>query len=228
MWYYCALLHSVFPLMGPTLLWIALWIATSNSSPGYHVLTNCSYLCIPSSALISAPTSSMAVKEGEVFFWGERSNFLMIYLAYSNFLIKVPIAVIGIMLLWLKATWGGKCLFVLNIPISVYQKGKSRKKFKRATWRQELKQRPWKKASCWWVCSSWLSQPASLQDHRTSNPEMGPPILSWALPHQRSTMKRPHGLYHTTIWWRHFLDWRSLFPNDLSLCQVDIKVVSTI
>ena len=33
----------------------------------------------------------------------------------------------------------------------------------------------------------------------------------------------PHGLTHSTVWWGHFLNSCSLFPNNSNLCGVDLR-----
>ena len=48
--------------------------------------------------------------------------------------------------------------------------------------------------------------------------------MGWALLHQSLVKKMPY----IQILWRHFLSVGSLFSDDSSLCQVDIKLASTI
>lgn len=72
----------------------------------------------------------------------------------------------------------------------------------------------------------WFSLlPYSIQDHQ---PRGGtpPPIHThmWAgaLWYQ-SSIKKMHQRSMWWWWWEHFVNWSSVFPNDSSLCQVDIK-----
>lgn len=47
-------------------------------------------------------------------------------------------------------------------------------------------------------------------------------------PNQPRTKKILHELAHRTIRWGYFLSWGSLFPNDSSLCQLDVELASTL
>ena len=37
---------------------------------------------------------------------------------------------------------------------------------------------------------------------------------AWAFPHQSLIKEEDYKLFHEPIWWRHFLSWGSLFPDD--------------
>lgn len=68
---------------------------------------------------------------------------------------------------------------------------------------------------CFLVCSSWLVQPDS--------------YTIWDQPPRGRTSpstlfrETPPGLAHSTVWWGHFLNSCSLFPNNSNLCGVDLR-----
>lgn len=55
----------------------------------------------------------------------------------------------------------------------------------------------------------------------TAHSELRPPL------HQSSIKEMHHRFVHMPIWWGHFLNRGSLFQNDLSICQVYIKLIRT-
>jgi hypothetical protein len=85
------------------------------------------------------------------------------------------------------------------------------------TWTQELMLRPWRTAA-----------------YRLAPPG-GPPAQGWHYPgwdgpflHQSLIEKMPYRLAYSPVSWRHFLSWDSILSDDCSLCQIDIKLASTI
>ena len=66
-----------------------------------------------------------------------------------------------------------------------------------------------------WVCF--------LIETKTTSPEMAPPTMSWALPHQSLIKIMPY----SQILWKHFLNWVSLLSDNSSLCQLDVRLAST-
>ena len=85
-------------------------------------------------------------------------------------------------------------------------------------------------------CCLWLAQLLlyTLQDHLS---RAGTSHKGCFLPHQSSVRRMYHRLAHKSIinqenvlqvgqrpiWWENFLLCTSIFQNDFSLCQVDIK-----
>jgi hypothetical protein len=61
----------------------------------------------------------------------------------------------------------------------------------------------------------------------TASPGMAPPTMHWALPHQSLIKKMPYRFAFSLILQGHCLGWIFLLSDDFSLCQVDIKIVST-
>lgn len=60
-----------------------------------------------------------------------------------------------------------------------------------------------------------------LRPPRTSRPGVAPPTVWCTIPHQ-SFIKKMHLLsYLRPVWWKHFLNWVSLFPDNCSLCQAE-------
>jgi hypothetical protein len=57
---------------------------------------------------------------------------------------------------------------------------------------------------------------------------MAEPKMSWALLHQSLIRKIPCRLAYSSVLWRHFLNLGFLLSDDVRLCQVDIKLSSTI
>jgi hypothetical protein len=66
-----------------------------------------------------------------------------------------------------------------------------------------------------------------LIESRTSSPGMAPPTRGWALFHQSLIKKMLYWLASSLVLWRYFLNWGSLLSDDISVCQVDIKLSST-
>lgn len=84
----------------------------------------------------------------------------------------------------------------------------------------ELVQRPWRGDAYWIALYGYLGL---LVGPRTTSPGMDPPSVNWALLHQWLMNRMPYRLAHNLIWWRHFLNWSSLLPDDYRLGQVDKK-----
>ena len=59
-------------------------------------------------------------------------------------------------------------------------------------------------------------------EFRTTGPGIAPTIMDWVF------LQSSYRLAYSLILWRHFLSWGSLFSNDVSLCQVDIKLANTV
>jgi hypothetical protein len=57
---------------------------------------------------------------------------------------------------------------------------------------------------------------------------MVPSTMGWALTLQSVNKKMPYRLAYSQTFWRQFLKKGSLFSNDFSLCQVDVKLSSTL
>jgi hypothetical protein len=57
----------------------------------------------------------------------------------------------------------------------------------------------------------------------TTSLGMEPPTMGWTLSRQSLIEKIPY----SWISWRHFLSWGSLFLDDSSLCQADLKLART-
>lgn len=75
------------------------------------------------------------------------------------------------------------------------------------------------------TCSAHL-----LPEPRTTIPGVTPPTVSWDFGHQpeeSSQEKRPQSFFHRPIWWWHFLNRTSLFPNDSCLYKVDTNLAKT-
>lgn len=109
---------------------------------------------------------------------------------------------------WSKATWRRKDLFGL---FCIMGHGWLREA-KAGTWWQAQKQRLWKIT----VCSSGLAQSAVLNNR-------GPPSQGWYHPWALSRQSLIKKMLYMLTWWERFLIWGPLFPNDSSLCLVDIK-----
>ena len=86
--------------------------------------------------------------------------------------------------------------------------------------RQELKQRPWRRAAYWLVLMA-LCCLVSL--YNQSHPAQWGHCPWWAGPScmNRWSRKCSHNLACGLMWWRHFLNWGFLFTDDSSLYQVD-------
>lgn len=86
-------------------------------------------------------------------------------------------------------------------------------------WRQELKMR------LGWVLLTGLFSMdclvAFLIQPKTTCPEIVPPTVGWAHPHQSLIKKMLQWYVYQPIWWRQFLIRGSLFPSDSSWCHVD-------
>jgi hypothetical protein len=76
------------------------------------------------------------------------------------------------------------------------------------------------------VLLPWLADPAVFIEPRTTSPGMAPLTTGLTLPYQSLIKKMTYGLAYNLTEWRHFLSGGSLFQNDSSLCQVDIKLAS--
>lgn len=79
---------------------------------------------------------------------------------------------------------------------------------------------------CWIpACSSWLVQYLFLKIATQYSSPGKRLVLMSGIPAYQSLIKKTHyKLTHKPIWWRHFLSQGSLFQNNCSLYQVDIKV----
>lgn len=66
-----------------------------------------------------------------------------------------------------------------------------------------------------------------LIEPRNTRPGMTTPTMGWGLLHHSLIKKTFCQLDYSQILWSHFLSWGSLLSQDSSLCQIDIKVVST-
>lgn len=75
---------------------------------------------------------------------------------------------------------------------------------------------------------TWLCSPCFLTELRTTCSGVTLPTVDWNLPQQSLSNKMHCRLDYSQITRRHFLNWESLFPNGSSLCQVDIKLTSTV
>ena len=58
---------------------------------------------------------------------------------------------------------------------------------------------------CLLACSSWLVQPAFLQNPGPQ-PEIASSTMDWALSHLPAINKMPYKLAYSLILWRHFLN----------------------
>ena len=119
-----------------------------------------------------------------------------------------------------KATWGGKGYISLNSQVILHHWGKSSRNS-----RQEVMQKPWRNSvSCLLpiACSACF-----LLAPRTTCPGVATPTVGWALPDPPLIKKMHHRLAQKPIWCRHFVNGDSLFSEDCTLSQVDIKLEST-
>lgn len=116
---------------------------------------------------------------------------------------------------WPIATSGEKNLFGFYTHLTVHHPGKSGQEHQAEPWRLE-----WSgsmKGCCFLGSSSWLAHPASL--YHPGPPGVVPQAVGWGLPRQSSHNKAHHRLAHRSFW--------TEVPSDFSVCQVDIKLVST-
>ena len=67
-----------------------------------------------------------------------------------------------------------------------------------------------------------------LRGPRTTSPGMTLPIMGWILLYIPLLKKMRHRLPPTLILWKYFLTWGSLLLDDISFCQGDIKLSSTV
>ena len=139
-----------------------------------------------------------------------------------------PLSELGLLLLrWnttIKETWGGKSLAYISVFII---KGSQDKNSSRAgSWRQELMQRPWRSVAYWLALHNLLSW-LFIHPRTASLGRVAITTKSWTLFHQSLIKKMPYRLVYSPILWKTFSQLR-LLSDDSSLCQVDIKLVSTL
>jgi hypothetical protein len=77
-----------------------------------------------------------------------------------------------------KSNLGRKCLFELHVLTTVHYEKKTGQELKAGTWRQELKQKPWRKIVYWLSLHSLLGL-LSLTQPGTNCLRMAPPIVGW-------------------------------------------------
>ena len=119
----------------------------------------------------------------------------------------------------IKATWGGEGLFSSLFHISIHPK-----EVRAGTQTgQEPGGRSWCRSLEGMLLTGLLTMvcsACSLIEPRTTSWSMAPPTVTCPNPHQPLIKKMPY----SQVWWRHFLNWDSLFSSS---CQVDLKLVST-
>jgi len=90
--------------------------------------------------------------------------------------------------------------------------------------RQELMQKPWWSAA-YWLGHHGLLMGAPVLELRITSPGMIPLTMGWV---PSVTKKMPSRVAYRPISWSHFLSWGSLLSDSSSLCEVYIKLVSTV
>jgi hypothetical protein len=115
---------------------------------------------------------------------------------------------------WPKATWEGKVLFILQVVVH-HLRGKKEQA------RKEPRCRDWCRGMLltWLAGFLWLAQPVFLQNPGYQQPRDGTTQSELYFP--TSVINLENSL--SSVWWGHFLNWGSLFPDDSILYQVDIK-----
>jgi len=101
-----------------------------------------------------------------------------------------------------KASWEARGLFSLLFHIAVYHQKTSGQKLKQVKNLEVGADAEAMEGCCFLACSSWLAQPVLLMGPTTTRPEMAPPTVSWALPHQSLIKKIPS----SQILWRDSLN----------------------
>jgi hypothetical protein len=96
--------------------------------------------------------------------------------------------------------------------------------------RQKVKENLWRRAA-YWLAPVMASSACHLIALQTSIPRVAPPTPQWAgLFHIKITSQENEPQACTQpVWWRHFLNWGSLFPNahiSKSLLQLGRKIPS--
>lgn len=121
-------------------------------------------------------------------------------------------------------TRGGKGLFILCFQIIFNHQTKSEQGLTAGTWRQKLMGRQWRMLLT--GSSSWLAQPAFLENPGAASPGMdGTTHNGLGPPHQSPSNKMSSRLAYSPS---HLLSWGSLLSDISSLCWDDIKLASMV
>ena len=127
-----------------------------------------------------------------------------------------------------KATCGGKGFFSSYFHITVHHRRKSEQKLQQSRNLEAGADAEATEECCLLACSPMACSTCFIIKLGTTSPGVAPPTMGWALPHQSLIKKMPHRLAYSPILWRCFLSWASFLLDGSSLCQVDIKLPSTI
>lgn len=109
-----------------------------------------------------------------------------------------------------------KCLFGLQYMV---HRGNPRQEFKARTEAEAAESEGKRGMLCLLACSPACTAPFLRQPRLT--------CLGLELPVSISNEEDAAQTCLLAIWWRKFLSWGSLFPNDASLCQVDKNLTNT-
>lgn len=90
---------------------------------------------------------------------------------------------------------------------------------------QELKQQPWRNNDHWLGAHGFLA--CFLIHPKATCPGMALPSIACSPTSNINQENVTLRLTCPPVWWRQFLYWYSLFPDDLSLCQVDKNLTNT-
>ena len=144
---------------------------------------------------------------------------------------SLSVSVLGLLLQWwntmTKAKWGGKGLFGLHFHSTVHHWRKSGRELKQV---RKPGVRSWCRGHEGVLLIGLLFTACSacfLVKPRATILGVLSLIIVWALPYQSLIKKMSYSLAYSLILWRHFLSGISLVSDDASLCQVDIKLAST-
>lgn len=113
----------------------------------------------------------------------------------------------------------------ISISLFILKGSQDRVSSRAEAWRQELMQRPWRDTSYSLASCGLLS----LRSYRTQNHTLRGNTTrnGCALPHQPRIKNMLFMLAYSPTLWKHFLNWESLFSDESSLCEVDIKPLNT-
>lgn len=102
----------------------------------------------------------------------------------------------------------------LPYRLKVHHQGKAEQtELKAETWRQALKQRPWRKSAYWIALYGLLAQPAFLYNSIPSAKGMAPLTVGWAI--QSLINKMLYRLAHGPVLQRHVFKWVPSSPMTL-------------